>query len=50
MITEQFVTRIKLLVRDCPYKDPDEMERDRIVFGTSWSKVRETYKCNRMTM
>lgn len=41
MTTEQFVTRHKLLVKDCSYKDLDEMVRDRIVFGTSWNKVRE---------
>lgn len=39
--TEQFVTRLKLHVQDCNYGDPDEMVRDRIVFGTSSTKVRE---------
>jgi hypothetical protein len=36
MTTEQFVTRLKLLVKDCSYKDLDEMVRDRIVFGTKY--------------
>jgi len=39
--TEQCVTSLKLHVKDCNYTDPDEMVRDRIVFGTSSSKVRE---------
>jgi len=28
----QFVTDLKLLVRDCSFKEPDEMIRDRFVF------------------
>ena len=32
---EQFVTDLKLLVRDCSFKEPDKMIRDRIVFGTT---------------
>jgi len=39
--SEKFVTNLKLQVKDCNYKDPEEMVRDRIVFGTSSSKVRE---------
>ena len=39
--TEQFVTSLILHVKDCNYTDPDEMVRDRVVFGTSSSKVRE---------
>ena len=39
--SEKFVTNLKLQVKDCNYKDPEEMVRDRLVFGTSSSKVRE---------
>ena len=28
---EQFLTDLKLLVKDCGYGDPDEMVRDRVV-------------------
>ena len=38
---EQFVTELKLLAKDCSFKDPEEMIRDRIVFGTNSSRVRE---------
>jgi len=38
---EQFVTDLKLLVRECSFKEPDEMIRDRIVFGTNSRKIRE---------
>ena len=38
---EQFVTDLKLLARDCAFKEPDEMIRDRIVFGTNSHKIRE---------
>lgn len=38
---EHFVTDLKLLVRDCSFKEPDEMIRDRIVFGTNSRKIRE---------
>ena len=38
---EQFVTELQLLAKDCSFKDPDEMIRDRIVFGTNSKKVRE---------
>ena len=36
---EQFITDPKLLARDCAFKDPDEMIRDRIVFGTNFHKI-----------
>ena len=38
---EQFVTEVKLCANDCSFKDPEEMIRDRIVFGTNSSRVRE---------
>ena len=38
---EQFVTRLRLLAKDCQYNDADEMIRDRIVFGTNSAKIRE---------
>lgn len=38
---EQFVTALKLLVKDCDYANNDEMVRDRIVFGIHSAKVRE---------
>jgi hypothetical protein len=38
---QQFVTELKLLVKDCGYADPDEMVRDRIVIGCLVPKVRE---------
>ncbi|CAC5425304.1 unnamed protein product [Mytilus coruscus] len=38
---EKFVTDLKVLVKDCQYANPDRMVRDRIVFGTKSSKVRE---------
>ena len=38
---EQFITRLRLLAVDCTFKDPEDMIRDRIVFGTSSDKVRE---------
>ena len=39
--TETFVTDLRILVKDCAYRDPDDMVRDRIVFGTNSNKVRE---------
>ena len=30
---EQFLTELKLLVKDCGYADPGEMARDRVVIG-----------------
>ena len=38
---EQFITELKVLVKDCGYADADEMVRDKIVFGTKHPKVRE---------
>ena len=38
---EQFLTELKLLVKDCGYADPDEMVRDRVVIGRYSSKARE---------
>ena len=38
---EQYITRLKMLVRDCRYHDPDEMVRDRIVFGIQEEKAWE---------
>jgi len=38
---EQFVTELQVLVKDCDFRDRDEMVRDRIVFGIKNSKVRE---------
>lgn len=35
------MTRIKLIAKDCNYKEPDEMIRDRIVFGTNSHKAKE---------
>ncbi|KAI8498512.1 hypothetical protein Bbelb_237140 [Branchiostoma belcheri] len=37
---EQFVTDLKLLARDCAFKDTDEMIVDRLVFGTNSDAVR----------
>lgn len=38
---KQFVTDLKLLVRECSFREPDEMIRDRIVFGTNSRKIWE---------
>lgn len=38
---EQFLTDLKLLVKDCRYAEPDEMVRYRIVIGCNSKKVRE---------
>ena len=38
---EEFVTNLKVLVKDCGYENPDRIVRDGIVFGTKSSKVRE---------
>ena len=38
---EKFITALRILAQDCDFKDPDEMIRDRIVFGTNSLKVRE---------
>ena len=36
-----FLTDLKLLVKDCGYADPDEMVRDRVVIGCHTTKTRE---------
>lgn len=36
---EQWVTKLKVMVGDCNYSDPDEMVRDKIVFGTDSLRV-----------
>ena len=38
---EEFVTTLQIIAQDCDFKDPEEMIRDRIVFGTNLFKVRE---------
>ena len=38
---EQFLTDLKLLVKDCGYGDPDKMVRDRVVIRCHASKTRE---------
>lgn len=38
---EQYVTKLRLIVKDCNYTNANEMIRDRIVFGTNSVKVRE---------
>ena len=38
---DQFVTDLKLLVKDCDYRDSDVIVRDRIVIGIRNSKIRE---------
>ena len=38
---EQFLTDLKLLVKDSGYGDPDEMLRDRVVFGYHSTKTTE---------
>ena len=38
---EQFLTDLKLLVKDCGYGDPGEMVRDRVVIGCHATKTRE---------
>ena len=38
---EQFLTELKLLVKDCGYADPDEMVRDRVVIGCYSSTARD---------
>ena len=38
---EQFLTDLKLLVKDCGYGDPDEMVRDSVVIGCHSTKTRE---------
>jgi len=38
---EKFITNLRILAQEFDFKDPDEMIRDRIVFGTNSAKVRE---------
>ena len=38
---EQFITALRVQVKECGYTNPDEMVRDRIVFGIRAEKVRE---------
>ena len=38
---DQFVTDLKLLVKDCGYSEPNDMVRDRIVFGCQSKDLRE---------
>ena len=38
---EQFLTKLKIEVKDCGYKEPDEMVRDRVVIGCYSQKLRE---------
>lgn len=38
---DNFVTELKLLVKDCGYANTDEMVRDRIVFAINSAKVKE---------
>ena len=38
---EQFLTELKLLVKDCGHADPHEMVRHRVVIGCYLSKGRE---------
>ena len=38
---DSFVTDLKLLLQNCGFREPDEMVRDRIVIGTSSTKIRE---------
>lgn len=38
---DQFVTEVQLLVKDCNFKETDDMVRDRLVIGIRNSKIRE---------
>ena len=40
---EQFLTKLKIEVKGCGYKDPDEVVRDRVVIGCYSQKVREKF-------
>ena len=42
---DQFVIDLQTLVRDCAYDNPEEMVRDRIVFGIKSQKAREKLIC-----
>ena len=37
---DAFLTRLRLIARDCNFNDEDEMIRDRIVFGMNYPKIR----------
>lgn len=37
---EEFATALNVLVKDCAYTNPDEMIRDRVVFGIHSAKIR----------
>ena len=38
---EKFIMALRILAQHCDFKDPEEMIRDRIVFGMNSLKVRE---------
>lgn len=38
---EEFVTALNVLVKDCAYTNPDEMIRERVVFGIHSAKIRQ---------
>lgn len=38
-LIEQYITRIKTLVKDCVYENPDEIARDHFVFGINSDKA-----------
>lgn len=38
---DQFVTDLKLLVKECNYQEPDNMVRDRLVIGINNTNIRE---------
>lgn len=38
---EEYLTRLRLLAKDCSFHDEEEMIRDRLVFGVTSPKVRE---------
>ena len=38
---EQYLTKLKTLAKDCNFNDPDEIIRERIVFGVSEERARE---------
>lgn len=47
---EKFITGLRILAQNCDFKDPDEMIRDRIMFGTSSTKVREKLMAKSSTL
>ena len=38
---DQYITKLKLLAKDCSFTDENDMVRDRIVFGVTAQKIRE---------